>query len=106
MAEMIPYVIRPGDYLTRLASTRGFDAKKVWEDPKNDELRKRRPNPEVLAAGDILYVPEEEPKRLSLKVGGQNGFAATIPTVKLHLTLTGSDGKALANTPYWVDGEA
>src|SRR5688500_6803666 len=105
MPSMIPYVVRPGDYLTRIASRRRFDAEQVWQHPQNAELRRRRPNPEVLAAGDILYVPDTEPRRHALTVGGTSSFTARIPTVKLELSLTGSDGQPLASKRYWVDGE-
>jgi Putative peptidoglycan binding domain len=105
MSAMIPYVVRQGDYLTRIAMRHHFDANEVWQDPQNDELRRRRPNPEVLAAGDILYIPETEPTRNSLTIGGSNNFSVRLPTVKLELNVTGSDGQALANKRYWVDGE-
>ncbi|MBI4955352.1 MAG: peptidoglycan-binding protein [Myxococcales bacterium] len=105
MSTMIPYVVRPGDYLTRIAARRGFDARAVWQHERNAELRRRRPNPEVLAAGDILYVPESRPSRSSLTVGGTNAFSVRLPTVKIELALTGSDGRPLANKRYWVDGE-
>lgn len=105
MTTMIPYVVRPGDYLTRIAARRGFDPKTVWDDPKNADLKKRRPNPEVLAAGDILYVPEEKPKKNPLTIGGTNSFKARLPRVKVKVVLNGSDGKPLANAKYWVDGE-
>ncbi|MFO0547827.1 MAG: peptidoglycan-binding domain-containing protein [Polyangiaceae bacterium] len=106
MADMVPYVVRAGDYLSRIANSRGFDPKEVWEHPKNEELRKRRHNPEVLAAGDILYIPNPDPTRLKLKVGSSNSFRAKLPTVKLKLAVTGPAGEPLANKQYWVDGEA
>jgi hypothetical protein len=105
MSEMIPYVVRQGDYLTRIAARRGFDAQEVWQHPRNEELRRRRPNPEVLAAGDVLYVPDAEAPRNALTIGGTNSFTTRLPTVKLELSLTGSDGQPLANKRYWVDGE-
>ena len=39
---MRPYVIRQGDYITKLAHQRGFDADAIWNDPKNQSLRERR----------------------------------------------------------------
>lgn len=105
MPEMIPYVVRPGDYLTRIAARRGFDAEEVWQHDRNAELRERRPNPEVLEAGDVLYVPETEPTKNALSIGSTNSFTVRLPTIRLDVTLTGSDGQPLANKRYWVDGE-
>ncbi|MFO0548359.1 MAG: peptidoglycan-binding domain-containing protein [Polyangiaceae bacterium] len=68
-------------------------------------MRQRRPNPEVLAAGDILQIPESQPTRNPLRLGSTNSFSVRLPTVKLELTVNGSDGQPLANKRYWVDGE-
>ena len=59
---MRPYVVRQGDYLTGLADRHGFDPKQVWEDQRNAELRAERPSPEVLAPGDIVFLPEHPPR--------------------------------------------
>jgi hypothetical protein len=39
--RMVPYVVRPGDYLLKLAHRHGFDVDTVWNDPGNDDLRQR-----------------------------------------------------------------
>ncbi len=105
MPEMIPYIVRPGDYLTRIAARRGFDAQDVWQHERNASLRERRPNPEVLEAGDILYIPDQEPPRKALTTGSSNRFSVQLPRVTVDVALTGSDGQPLANARYWVDGE-
>ncbi len=55
---MEPYVIRQGDTLATLAYRFGFDADVVWNDPKNDDLRKLQSAPNILKPTDILYIPE------------------------------------------------
>ena len=53
---MQPYVIRQGDYLALLAYKFDFDADTVWGDPANSDLRKLRPNPNLLWPTDVLYI--------------------------------------------------
>ena len=78
---MIPYVIRQGDYLKKLAFTKGFDADEVWNAADNADIKAARPNPDLLCPGDILYVPEPKPEPLPLNVGGESTYTGDIPTV-------------------------
>ena len=45
---MKPYVIKQGDYLTRLSHRLGFVADEVWNHGKNAELKSLRKDPETL----------------------------------------------------------
>src|SRR5208337_3002899 len=57
---MVPYVVRQGDYLAQIAFRRGFVADRVWSAPENATLREARKDPNILAPGDILHVPDDE----------------------------------------------
>jgi hypothetical protein len=97
MAGMIPYVVRRGDYLLKIALRMGFDADTVWNDPKNADLRAARPNNRLLCVGDVLYVPEKPPRAWqSLSVGSSNKFKATVPAVHVALKFV-FEGKPLAS---------
>jgi hypothetical protein len=103
VSELHPYVIRQGDHLLRLAVANRFDADVVWNDPANAALKKLRTTYNVLLPGDVIYLPESDPRWLPLKVGTTNTFVATlrICTIK-HAFLNG--GSPLANLPYRVVG--
>lgn len=83
--EMKPYVVKQGDYLARIAFARGFDADKVWADPKNAELRALRKSPDILYPGDILHVPDAAPQGLPLNSGTTNSYCLSIPKVTLSV---------------------
>lgn len=100
---MIPYVIRQGDFITKLAARFGFDAGTVWSDPKNADLKKIRSSPEVLCPGDVLYIPEPKPKFLPVVVGAVNTFTGTVPTATVRLKLQ-HEGKPLANVACRLEG--
>lgn len=100
---MIPYVIRQGDYLRKLAFTKGFDADEVWAAPENAELKASRPNPDILCPGDILYVPEPKAEPLPLNVGGESTYTGDVPTVTVRIIFV-EGSSPLANELFAVDG--
>lgn len=93
---MQPYVIRQGDYLTRLAWERGFDAEEVWQHDLNRDLAAARSNREVLQPGDVLYIPATASSRQRLRANASHQFRANVPTVQLTLVFE-DHGSAIAN---------
>lgn len=100
---MKPYVIKQGDYLTKIAHRLGFVAAEVWEHVKNSELRALRKNGDVLRAGDILFIPDEPRKRLPFDKEAVNRYQARVPRVPVKLTLRRC-GEPLAGASYVVEG--
>ena len=99
-----PYVIRQGDYLTKLAITLGFDAQAVWNHADNAALRSLRANGEILSEGDILFIPEGSDATTGLHVGANNRFEALVPTVDVVIAFNDNDGKPRANAKFWLHG--
>jgi hypothetical protein len=101
---MNPYIVRQGDFLAKLAFIHGFDADEVWNDPKNADIKKLRLDPNILAPGDILYLPEkEEAKGLPISQGTENNYTAVVPKNTVRLAFHDDNGP-LANAPYVIDG--
>jgi N-acetylmuramoyl-L-alanine amidase len=100
---MQPYVVRQGEYLTALAARFGFDADEVWQHPQNRELRARRPNPDILAPGDVLHLPAPRLRSVPVRAGSTNRYRARIPTAALRITLR-CDDAPVANEPFVVEG--
>jgi hypothetical protein len=99
-----PYIIRQGDYLTKLGHTMGFEPQAIWGHAKNAKLRERRPEPDMLHPGDLLWVPDApELRRLSIKGGATNRYAAHIPKKPVELRLQ-IGGEVLAKEPYLILG--
>jgi hypothetical protein len=83
---MQPYVVKQGDHLPLLAYRFAFDADSVWNDPANDDLRKLRPDPNLLLPTDVLYIPDQvnkSPVPHSLQTGQSNLFVSDVPNVGL-----------------------
>lgn len=85
---MKPYVIKKGDYLTKLAFEKGFDKDTVWSDPKNKDLRDKRSDPDTLRPGDVIFVPDKNPKSSTLTREQSHSLSATIPKIPLRVTLS------------------
>jgi N-acetylmuramoyl-L-alanine amidase len=109
-----PHVVRSGEHLTGIASQFGTTVAVIWDDPANASLRRRRPNPEILAPGDVVYIPQTERKWLPVQIGTENRFVGTPLRVTVKVVLLGQDRKPLANrfltavppsdTPLMTDG--
>lgn len=102
---MVPYVVRGGEYLRQIAFRMGFDPDAVWNADENSDLRTARGDHNILAPGDILYVPETTPKWFSVNVGAVNKFVASPPTVTISIRLA-IDGQACASEAYTIEGDA
>ncbi|MBL9025498.1 MAG: peptidoglycan-binding protein [Myxococcales bacterium] len=101
---MRPYVIRQGDYLTKLAHTMGFDPDTIWNHAKNEQIRKKRPNKDLLHPGDILWVPDEaEHRRLLIRAGSDNRYVARVPGVYVAVKVT-IGGEPLVKEPFRILG--
>ncbi len=102
---MKPYVVRQGDYLTKLAYVHGFAAAEVWDHPKNHELKALRDDMDVLCPGDLLYIPAEPPAALPLASQSANAYRTTAPRIGVSVAFV-HDGAPLANAAYRVEGLA
>lgn len=101
--SMKPYVIKQGDYLTRIAHRLGFVPDEVWNDPKNQELKALRSDPDTLKSGDILFVPDVPKKRNPYSKETSNSYVATVPKLPVSLTLD-HNGEPIADEKYIVRG--
>lgn len=101
--EVRPYVVKQGDHLRKLAHRHGFDAAEVWEHPKNAELRALRRSFDVLAPGDILFLPTEPRPGFPFTPREKNLYTAKAPVIEV--TLVFKDGeRPLAQEPYEIHG--
>ena len=56
------YTVRAGDTLTSIAAQFGVpNWQALYHDPANAAFRALRPNPDVIAPGDILFIPSSAP---------------------------------------------
>src|SRR5512139_116976 len=98
-----PYIISQGDYLTKIAHMRGFNAESAWNDAANDELRKKRTSMNMLQPGDIVDIPDQPRPRLPISGGVVNQYIARIPKMPVNVRLQ-VGGQILVKEPYVIRG--
>lgn len=104
MATLQPYIVRQGDYLTKLAHLRGFSADQIWGMPENAKIREQRSDMDMLQPGDIVYLPIEEMRpRLGISVGTSNHYVALIPKKPINIKLQVGE-EILVKEPYEILG--
>src|SRR6188474_2142210 len=102
----ITHVVAQGDCFSKIAKRYGFaDYKVIYDHPDNAELKKKRPNPNVLWPGDRVAVPEREEKDVECASGKKHTFKVKVPKKTLRLRLVTIDDKPLANAEYELDVE-
>ena len=93
------HTVGAGDCLTSLADHYGFFWQTIWNHPDNSALRLRRHDPNILAPGDVVFIPEKREKMVPAQTTMTHTFRMRGVPAKLKLTLR-VDGKPIANRPW------
>jgi N-acetylmuramoyl-L-alanine amidase len=97
------HTVQRGEYLTKIAKNYGFrDWRTIYDHPRNAEFREKRPNPNVIKAGDILYIPDKNTKTETVATGRKHIFQLKGDILMLKLILKDHDDRPLANEPYTI----
>jgi N-acetylmuramoyl-L-alanine amidase len=99
------YVIRQGECLSSLAGAWGLRSwKDLCDHPGNTELMRKRPNPNVLAPGDVVMVPDSaaEQKTVACATGETHLFTIEAPKVKLRIQLLDRNGEPYGDKKFEV----
>src|SRR5882762_11116156 len=62
---MPQHEVSQGECVASIAAQYGFFWKTIWNDGENSELKAKRPNPNTLAPGDVVVIPEKKIKEES-----------------------------------------
>lgn len=95
------HIVVQGECLSLIARRYGFaDWKAIYDHPDNAQLKRERPNPNLLYPGDVVAIPDPQKKSHSLATGKTHRIAVKLPKKVLRLVLRNRDGKPLANQAY------
>ena len=99
------HVIEKGDCVSSVAVKNGYFPGTIWEHPENDALRERRGDPNVLLAGDRLFLPDKEPKTTTCATGKRHRFVRRGVPARFRLQILNAD-KPRPNLAYrlTIDG--
>ena len=92
------HIVKQGDHLSRLAQQYGFrDYRIIWNHALNAELKESRVNPNVLYPGDVLHIPDKQPKTESRPTADVHRFEVSSPKLMLRLVVRDWSDQAMAN---------
>ncbi|MFN0130957.1 MAG: peptidoglycan-binding protein [Phycisphaerales bacterium] len=100
------HTIQQGEHLTRIAVDHGFThIDPIWDHADNKALRDKRKNPNVLAPGDKLFIPERELRTEERPTEQRHKFRLHLRGVRLIVVLLKADHAPLANTALVLEIE-
>lgn len=98
---MTVHLVATGDCLARLAATHGFaNWSTVSQCPENADLRLRRPDPNLLAPGDRIFIPTRTVGAAEAQTGTRHRFVRRSPRTRLRISFRDEAGHPLANVRY------
>ena len=67
-------VVRDGDSVIKFSEHYGFAAETIWSDAANADLKKVRPDMNVLVPGDVVVIPDKKLKQEKRPTGKRHRF--------------------------------
>lgn len=93
------HVAKANDCISNIALEHGFFPDTIWNDPDNADLRRVRPDPNVLRTGDLVVVPDKRRKEEDKPTDQRHQFRRRGTPATIHLRLL-KNNKPRANEPY------
>lgn len=99
MAET--YIARKNDCMASIAKKFGFgDYKIIYNHPQNAELKRKRPNPNLLVEGDKVFIPDKNLGEESCATEQKHRFELKRPKTMLRLVIKDDRGNPIAGKRY------
>lgn len=93
------HLVTPGETLLGIAKRYGYSWRTLWQHADNAALRDKRRSPNVLLAGDVVFVPDRQPKEAACATGQRHRFVRRGEPAQLRLQLR-SLGQPRKHEPY------
>jgi hypothetical protein len=97
-----PYIVRSGDCIESIADRAGHFWETVWNHPDNEALRSEREDPNVLAPGDVVKIPELRPKTESLATSKVHRFRRKGVPSRLRMQFL-DEGEPIAGVAFTLE---
>lgn len=81
------HVVGQGDCISSIAESYGLFWETIWNHAQNAELKRNRQDPNVLAPGDEVFLPEKEPKEEPCAVDLRHRFKKKGVPAKLRMKI-------------------
>ncbi len=101
------YEVQQGDCIESIASDHGHFWGTIWNHPNNQQLKQKRKNPNILLAGDNVFVPDLRIKQESGPAETRHRFRRKGVPSKVQIVLKDKQGNPRPNLDYVmeIDGQ-
>lgn len=83
------HTVKSGESLSVIAQQYGFRSwKAIYDHPSNSEFRQKRPNPNLIMAGDKISIPEKTSKTVEAETGKEHTYKAASGKQKIEFMVT------------------
>lgn len=96
------HTVRQGECISSIAAKYGHLPETVWEAPENRDLKELRGDPNILAPGDVVMIPDKRMKEEPGATEKRHRFRRKGVPARLRVQLM-LDGEPRANEPYVVN---
>ncbi len=96
------HVVKQGECLSEIADKYGFFWETLWNHPNNGALKKLRGNPNVVLAGDSVFIPSKRQKEEPCRTNMVHKFKLKGIPARLVFKLLDVDGTPRARLGYTI----
>lgn len=97
------HIVAEGEHMAGIAAKYGFGSyRTVWDHPDNAALKATR-SPHVLAPGDVVVIPDFEPRMAEGATERRHRFFRKRTAIELRIVFQRADGAPLAGAPFDID---
>lgn len=99
-------VVRAGEHLAAIAAAAGFASDRtIWDHPENAGLAALRANPQLLAPGDVLFVPDAIEGSVKRPHDAVHSFTLRTTKLELRVRIRDFKGRTIPDWPALVATE-
>lgn len=102
------HTVEQGECMASIAALHGFkNWRLIYDDPANQVLRERRPNPNLLFPRDEVVIPDKQTKLETAATGARHTFHVRTPVLRrLRLIVRDHLGAPIKNAQYSLQIDA
>jgi N-acetylmuramoyl-L-alanine amidase len=98
------HTVQQGECLVSIAKMYGFeDAGEIYQYAKNADLRRLRPNPNLLYPGDTVVIPAHDLKSFTVPTGKHHKLVVNVPKRKVRVRVLDANREPMKNMPFKLD---
>jgi hypothetical protein len=99
------YIVKQGEHLAGIAAKHGFTNHRViFDNPANAELKKLRPNPNILFPDDQVVIPDKVIKEVPKPTDKKHVFAVTLQELRFRVKVLNLSDEAFNGQMKLVAG--